>query len=59
MLLPPLADAAATSQKSPSKILITSKTRSTSTHPHTSAAMVFSASEFTMELKSITHDGNR
>jgi hypothetical protein len=59
VLSPPLADAAATRQELPSKFFITSKTQSAITRTHTSAAMTFSASDFTMVLKSMTHDGNR
>jgi ABC-type sulfate transport system permease component len=51
VLLLPLADVVATSQESPSKFLITLKTRSTIASPHTSVAMTSSASDFTMELE--------
>jgi hypothetical protein len=47
----PLADAAATRHKSPSKFLIATKTHTTVASPQKSASMSLSASDFTMDCK--------
>jgi hypothetical protein len=54
VLLPPLADAAATSQESPSKVLVAMKTWFGNAKPHTSSTMAFAATVFTMEIKTPT-----
>jgi hypothetical protein len=54
VLPPPLADAADTSHKPPNKVLIASKTMSSIAKLHTSNAMTFSATVFTMEIKTPT-----
>jgi hypothetical protein len=49
----PLADAAGTSHKSPSKFLIASKIRTTNTGPQNLASMKIFGSDFTMDVKDI------
>jgi hypothetical protein len=54
VLPPPLANVAAASQVSPSKVLFAMKSQSAITRPQASAAITFSATIFSMKIKKPT-----